>query len=379
MVSPIARTDDSHLGIWWWTVDRWLLWPLLSLLFLGIIFSFSASPSIAEHLHLSSFHFVIRQAFYTSIAVLLMLGISLLSVNAVRRLGFLLFILSLGLILITLYAGSEIKGATRWLSVGGFSMQPSEFLKPAFAIVSAWMFTEKRLHPDTPGILISFVFYVISVGLLIAQPDLGMVVVITLTWLAQFFVAGLSRFWILIAMGSGVLGLSAAYFFLPHVTKRIDQFLYGSGSDRFTDQYQIMQSLKSFAHGHLMGQGPGEGTVKKYLPDAHSDFVFAVIGEEYGFLICMIIACVFLFIVMRSLYRIINENNLFVILAVSGLAAQFGIQALVNMASSINLIPTKGMTLPFISYGGSSTFAVAITVGMILALTRRRVEGAGNW
>jgi len=295
----------------------------------------------------------------------------MLSSTNVRRLALVLFFISVILVVMTLFMGFEIKGARRWLSFAGFSIQPSEFLKPAFAVLSAWIFAQKHYNPDIPGVAISSTMFLLVVSLLLLQPDLGMVVLISAVWLVQFFIAGLSIFWIFMAACLGALGLFLSYMFLPHVTRRLDQFFDPSMGDKFSDKYQITQSLEAFMNGGIMGQGPGEGVVKKHLPDAHADFVFAVVGEEFGLILCLIIAGLFVFIVLRSLLQVFHENNLFGLLAVTGLVIEFGLQAMINMASALSLIPTKGMTLPFISYGGSSIVALAITMGMILAFTRR--------
>lgn len=379
MAAPISRMDNSLIGRWWWTVDRWSLSALGTLLGLGVLLSFAASPSVANHLKIGSFYFVIRHIAFVIPSVFIMIGVSLLPLKSIRRLALLLFFISLALLILTPVMGAEIKGARRWMSLAGFSIQPSELMKPAFAILSAWMFSEKHMNPHFPGNLISGCLYLTVVGLLILQPDLGMTVLISCVWFAQFFFAGLSILWILLGIAAGIIGLFAAYFFLPHVSKRIDQFIDPTVGDRFSDKYQITQSLDAFMNGGLFGQGPGEGVIKKALPDAHADFVFAVAGEEFGLLMCLIISLLFLFIVIRSFLRILHETNLFIILAVAGLMIQFGLQALINIASTINLIPTKGMTLPFLSYGGSSMIAVAIGMGMVLALTRCHAKEIKAW
>ena len=376
MVTRISRTDRSLVGKWWWTVDRWTLGITCVLMFLGLFLSFAASPSVAHHLKLNSFFFVIRHFAFLVPTLLIIIGVSLLDHKMIRRMSMVLFIVSIILIICTILFGTEIKGARRWLSFGGFSLQPSEFLKPAFTVLSAWLFSEYRAKQgDFPGLSISFVLFALSILVLLLQPDLGMVVLVTLIWFAQFFLAGLSIFWILVAIVMGVVGLGLSYMFLPHVTKRMDQFMDGSAGNKFTDRYQINQSLEAFMNGGTLGQGPGEGIVKKHLPDAHADFIFAVAGEEFGIILCVIIACLFLFILLRSFWHALSEHNLFTLLAVTGLTMQLTIQAMINMSSTLNLIPTKGMTLPFLSYGGSSMLALGISMGMILSLTRRNTSG----
>jgi cell division protein FtsW len=251
------------------------------------------------------------------------------------------------------------------------SLQPSEFVKPTFAIVAAWLFAEQKERPRFPGNAIAIALFVALIVMLIKQPDLGMAVVVALVWFAQFFMAGLRLYWVASGTIAGIGGLAGAYLWLPHVTSRINRFF-----DRVPgDNYQVNRSLEAFANGGLWGRGPGEGTVKDHLPDAHADFVFAVAGEEFGLIVCIAIVCVFAFIVLRGFSRLLQEGNLFVLLAATGLLIQFGLQAIINMASTLHLIPTKGMTLPFVSYGGSSMLALAFGMGMMLALTRRRLGG----
>ena len=370
-----ARTDRSALGQWWWTVDRWTLAAVIALMFVGAILVLAASPAVAVRIGLDSFYLVRHHYMMLPLAALTLIGVSVLTPRQVRRLGVILFVFFLALTALTLFSGVEIKGATRWINLGPLSLQPSEFLKPCFAIFTAWMFSLQRTEVPgqrIPGNLISIGAYLGTVALLIKQPDLGMTVVITATWAAQFFIAGLPIFWVASLVGCGALGLVGAYFALPHVTERVDQFLDPAAGDN----YQIDRSLEAFSNGGLIGQGPGGGTVKLVLPDAHADFVFAVAGEEFGLIACVFIVALFAFIVLRSLLRMMGETNLFVLLAVTGLVTSFGLQAVVNMASTLHLMPTKGMTLPFISYGGSSIVAIALGVGMLLALTRKRFPGS---
>jgi cell division protein FtsW len=270
--------------------------------------------------------------------------------------------------------GVDIKGARRWISILGFSLQPSEFVKPALAVLCAWMLAENQLNPVFPGKALALMLYGLTLCLLILQPDMGMAVLVSVVFFCQFFLAGLPLLWVALGVLTGAVGSISAYFFLPHVTQRVDRFLKAEGGDKYTDQYQITQSLDAFVNGGVFGQGPGEGTVKKHLPDAHADFIFAVAGEEFGLILCLIIVGLFAFIVLRNVGKVIQENDFFIVLAVSGLIIEFGLQAIINMSSTLSLIPTKGMTLPFISYGGSSMMALALTMGMVLALTRRRTR-----
>jgi len=272
------------------------------------------------------------------------------------------------LLIITPFIGSDIKGAVRWINVAGINLQPSEFLKPAFAVVIAWMFAEGRLNPNFPGYIVSSLILAVCIFLLMIQPDFGQTVVITSIWSVQIFLAGLPII-LVFCLGLGAVGLAVtAYLIMPHVQSRVDRFLDPASGD----SYQIERSMEAFMNGGIMGRGPGEGWVKNSIPDAHSDFIFVVAGEEFGLLFCVLVVGVFTFIIMRGLSRLMGERNLFVVLAVTGILVQFGLQAVINMASTLQLVPPKGMTLPFVSYGGSATIGIAIGMGFVLALTRKR-------
>lgn len=369
----LARTNTSLIGQWWWTVDRWILAALMVLIFLGVLLVMAASPAVADQHQWSSFHFIKKHIIFLIPTIGILIGVSLLSLEDIRRFSFVIFGLSMMALILTSFIGVDIKGACRWLDIGGISIQPSEFVKPVFAVICAWMFSKQHTHPSFPGNLISIGLYLLVVTFLLLQPDLGMTALITLMWFSQFFLSGLPLTWIFSGAGCGIGGLFAAYFFFPHVTKRVNHFFNPEEGDKFGNHYQVNQSLEAFMNGGFIGQGPGEGTVKKYLPDAHADFIFAVAGEEFGMILCLLLVCIFAFIILRSFMRIFDENNMFVFLAVTGLIVQFGLQAVINMASTLSLMPTKGMTLPFISYGGSSMIALAIGMGMVLGLTRRRI------
>ena len=372
-MSSFARTDTSLLGRWWWTVDRWLISTLLLIIALGAILVLAASPSVAERIGLNPYHFVQRQFIVLPVAMALMFAVSLLNPLQIRRLAAIGFVGCLILLTLTPIFGAEIKGARRWLSIGGLSLQVSEFVKPCLAVMSAWMFAEWRRRPEFPGHLIAIALWAVVVGLLLLQPDLGQTVVVTLVWLAQFFLAGLPMAFILAIGVLALCGLSAAYFLFPHVSSRIDRFFDRSSGDTF----QIDRSLEAFTNGGLLGTGPGEGEIKQILPDAHSDFIFSVAGEEFGAITCLLIIALFGFVVLRGFSRLFADDNLFVVLAGAGLLIQFGLQALIHMASTLELMPTKGMTLPFISCGGSSLLALALAMGITMALTRRRSNGGG--
>ncbi len=378
-MTAFSRLDSSLLGRWWWTVDRWTVTALIALAAAGAILTLAASPPVAERLNLDSFYFARRQLLVLPAAIGIMLSVSLLNSDGVRRFALLIFTVSVVLTVLTLVDGNEIKGATRWINLWGYSLQPSEFLKPAFAVIAAWMFAEWRLKEKFPGYLVSVGLYAGVIALLISQPDVGMTVLVSVVWGIQFFLAGLPM---VLVMGIGALfivGGFAAYSQFDHVQGRIDRFFDPAGAEA----YQVARSLEAFQNGGIFGRGPGEGRIKETLPDAHADFIFAVAGEEFGMFASLIIVALFGFIVLRGFVHAFKESDLFVQLAVVGLLVQFGFQAIINMASALNLMPTKGMTLPFISFGGSSALAVAIGMGMVLALTRerpkRKILGPASW
>ena len=367
----LSRADTSVLGRWWWTVDRWTLVAITALIGFGYIMMLAASPAVAERIRQARDIFILKQVVFLAIAALVVVAVSLLTPRGVRRValaGCLLAILMTGL---TLLVGAEIKGARRWLSLPGMTLQPSEFLKPCFAVAAAWLLAEGQRSRRFPGMLLAFIAFALIAGLLKSQPDMGMLAVIVGVFFLQLFVSGMNI--ILVGIGlAGILGGAlGAYAFFPHVRSRVTKFLDPAAGDNF----QVTRALEAFGNGGLLGRGPGEGQVKDIIPDAHADFVFAVAGEEFGLLICLVILAVFAFIVLRGMLRVHADGDMFVVLAATGLAGGFGLQAFVNMASTLHLIPTKGMTLPFISYGGSSVIAVALGMGMLLALTRRRHPG----
>ena len=364
----IARTDTSLFGRWWWTVDRWTLAALISIIAVGAVLTLAASPPVADRLGLDPFYFVRRQFVFLPLALAVVAATSLMSPRGIRRLAVVCFAVAVVLMVLTPVLGEEIKGASRWIVLFGQSVQPSEFVKPSFAVITAWLCAARRLEPRFPGYAISTALFAVVAALLLMQPDVGMTMVVAAVWGAQFFLAGLP---LLLVGLIGVIFISGAvgtYFAFQHVQGRVDRFFSSSAGDSF----QVTQSLEAFRNGGLMGRGPGEGQIKAVLPDAHADFIFAVAGEELGLIACLVIVALFAFVVMRGFSRLLKEDSLFVLLAVTGLLVQFGLQTLINMASATNLIPPKGMTLPFVSYGGSSVLALALTMGMVLALTRER-------
>jgi cell division protein FtsW len=368
----VTRAERTIFGEWWWTIDRWLMFSFVALMVSGFLFGLAAYPPVANKLGLSTFHFVNRQAVFLLVFGTLMVAMSFLNPRQVRRVALGLFIVGLGLVIATLFFGAEVKGARRWINLPGFSLQPSELLKPAFVVMAAWAFSERQSRKDMPTTLIAMALLPMVVVPLIRQPDLGQTILVTTVWCGLFFLAGLHILWVIGLAGGGVVGLFAAYRFLPHVTDRIDRFLNKGNGDTF----QTDMALESFLSGGWFGRGPGEGIIKRSLPDSHTDFMFSVIGEEFGAVTCALMVLLFGFIVVRGLISARNNADPFCRMAGAGLVMLFGLQAFINMAVNLNLIPPKGMTLPFLSYGGSSLLSVAITTGLLLAVTRKRPKTA---
>jgi cell division protein FtsW len=370
----VSRAEPSLSGRWWWSIDRVILGALVALMVSGVVLLMAGGPPVAERLGLSTFHFVNRQAVYLLAALSVFIGVSFLTPRQVRRAALLIFVVSLAMVVATLYLGVEVKGARRWLTLGALgSVQPSEFLKPAFVVLAAWAFAEGTRRPDLPGTMLAFLLLPVTIIPLVLQPDFGQTVLVSLVWCGLFFVAGLHWFWVLGLGGIGAFGILVAYQLVPHVRARIERFMdKGSG-----DTFQIDTALESFTQGGWLGKGPGEGTVKRILPDAHTDFIFAVTAEEFGILVCIALVALFAAIVLRALFAAQKAEDPFVRLAVTGLALLFGIQAAINMMVNLHMMPAKGMTLPFISYGGSSLISLAIGTGFLLALTRKRPRATG--
>jgi len=437
----LSRSDTSVLGRWWWTVDRWTLLAVATLIGFGYVMMLAASPAVAERLHQSRDAFLLKQVVFLALAGLVVVAVSLLSPKGVRRLALLGCLAALALTAATLVMGVEIKGARRWISIPGMTVQPSEFLKPCFAVVAAWLLSEDQRVPRLrsrandfvslntrssigarcasgtksrkspaalprgsaqttwsqrsgsaslrwlrhfagfarpngfPGTILAGGVFALIALLLKSQPDVGMLAVVAAVFFIQLFIGGLNLLLVGVAAGGLAAAGVGAYTFFPHVHSRITRFMDPASGD----SYQVNTALEAFGNGGLLGRGAGEGRVKDVLPDAHADFVFAVVGEEFGMVICLVVLCLFGFIVLRGLLRLLAEQDLFIVLASCGLVTSFGLQAFVNMGSTLHLIPTKGMTLPFVSYGGSSVLAVALGIGMLLALTRRRTRAEPVW
>jgi cell division protein FtsW len=363
-----ARTDRSVLGRWWLSIDRPLVGSLLALASIGIVLSLAASPGVAIKKGLPPFYFVERQMLFTAAGVAIMLAVSFLSPRAIRRLALALFIAAIGGMIAVLSVGDEINGARRWLRIAGFSLQPSELAKPAFVVLAAWALSESERRPDMPGLPIAVVLLAVMLTLLVMQPDIGQSLLVAGVWIALFLLSGRSGLWALGLGGAVAMGTAAAYASFAHVRVRIDRFLAPVRGDNS----QLDRAYQAFAEGGLFGRGPGEGTIKTVLPDAHTDFVFAVVAEEFGVIACIFLVLLLANVVLRPLLRAAVETDGFSRYAAVALALLIGFQALINLGANVGLLPAKGMTLPFVSVGGSSTLAVAIACGMLIALSRRR-------
>ncbi|CAN7495925.1 putative lipid II flippase FtsW [Rhizobium sp. LjRoot30] len=365
----VSRAERGPVADWFWTIDRFFLATFILLMGIGFMLSFAASPPVAERLGLDSFHFVKRHAAFLLPSLAVMIGISFMSPRQVRRTAIVLLVVALGLMLVALFFGVEVKGSRRWVTIASISIQPSEFMKPAFVVVCAWLFAEHARQPEIPGNFFAIILFGMVGSLLVAQPDLGQTILTTAVWGGMFFMAGMPWLWIVLLGGFGVAGFVSAYYMLPHVAGRIDRFLTGEG-----DTFQVDTARQAIIRGDWLGQGPGEGIVKRIIPDSHTDFIFSVAAEEFGILFCMALVIIFSFVVLRGLSHAFKERNDFNRFAVAGLVLQIGLQSMINIGVNLELLPAKGMTLPLISYGGSSMVAISVTAGFILALTRHRPE-----
>ena len=359
----LLRTDRTLLGSWWWTVDRAMLGGVALLALVGVVLIFAASPAVGERVYGAEMHFVYKHLLFLVPATLLLLGTSLLAPLGVLRLAVGMYALFGVLLLLTLVLAPEVKGAQRWLPIFGVPLQPSEFVKPAVVVLTAYLLSRR---PALGGLPAALLLVLPILAALVRQPDVGMTAVVAAVFAVQLFLAGIGWIWVVLIVGLGLFGAWQAYLWLPHFAERINGFL-----DPDSLGYQIERALRAVATGGLFGRGPGEGVQKWHLPDAHADFIFAATAEEFGIIACLLLVALFAFLILRGLWRVLESHDRFVQLAASGLVAELGLQALINMAVNLNLIPTKGMTLPFISYGGSSLLALAIAMGMLLALTRR--------
>jgi cell division protein FtsW len=364
----LGRSDRGLLAQWWFTVDRGLMFAVLLLMASGVLVSMAASPPVADRIGADTFHFIKGQLFYLCFAVPGLVALSFFPPRLARRAGLGMFFVALGLMVLALFFGPEIKGAHRWIDVGPITLQPSEFAKPAFVVVVAWFLAEHTRRPEMPGHIVAFLMAILFIGLLVMQPDFGQTALVILTFGSMLLIYGISWFMVIGLAALASAGLLLAYEVVPHVQSRIDRFMSPDKGDTF----QVDTAMQAFRNGGFMGTGPGGGEAKLVLPDAHTDFTFAVVGEEFGLIACLLLMALFAFVVLKILVRAKSEPDPFAALALSGLALIFGFQAVINMGVNTALLPAKGMTLPFISYGGSSLLGMAFGMGLVLALGRRR-------
>jgi cell division protein FtsW len=365
-----SRSDRSRLAEWWFTVDRRLLSAILLLIAIGLLLSVAASPAIAMKRGFATYHFVVRHAAFASVGFVVLMAVSFLSPQQIRRLALVTFALAIAGMIAVLLTGAELNGAKRWLSIAGHSIQPSEFAKPGFIVVSAWLFSETKRRPEMPALTMAFGLAAVMGGLLIAQPDIGQTMLVLTVWGTLYVASGQPWMGALALVGLAIGGAGAAYLSFSHVQSRVDRYLSGTSGDHS----QMDRAMQAFTEGGFYGRGPGEGTIKIVLPDAHTDFIFAVVAEEYGVLACLVLLALFAFVAVRAVLRAGNEGDQGNRLAILGLAMVFSLQALINMGVNAGLLPAKGMTLPLISAGGSSMVAVCLTLGMLLSLTRKRTD-----
>lgn len=365
-----SRNDQSPIAKWFWTVDRGLLAAALTLIGLGVALSFASSPAaiLADESISDPFHYSWRMLVWASGGTVAMLVASLLSPRGVRRIALLALLGAIVVMAALPFIGNEVKGAARWVNLGPFSLQPSEFAKPGLIVFAAWMFSEAQKGQGVPGVSIAFGAWALTVGLLLIQPDIGQTLLITTTFMAVFFMAGVPLKWVAALAAAGAAGVVGLYFAFSHMRDRLSRFL----SPETTDTHQIDRASEAIRAGGLVGRGVGEGVMKRSVPDLHTDFIYSVGAEEFGLVLSLAMIGLYAFIVVRGMRRAMKLTDAFDQTAAAGLFMLIGLQACINIAVNLNLIPTKGMTLPFISYGGSSMLAMGLTMGLALALTRRR-------
>ena len=369
--SSYGRSDTSSVGRWFWEVDKVLLLLLAVLIGFGLIAVAAASPAAGPRysggsVQFSELHYFYRQIVWIAVGIPVMIGISMMSRERAKRLSLAGASFFFVLLIFVPVLGPEVNGATRWIDIGIGQLQPSEFLKPFFVVALAWLLSLREADKSLPIFPMSALVTGAVAFLLMKQPDFGSTIIFGAVWIAMLALAGVS----LRVLGglavAGLVGIVLAYFFYDVATTRIDAFLFCEG-----DRFQVENAMRTITAGGLFGMGPGAGTRKFGLPEPHTDYIFSVIGEEFGLIACLAIALLYLTIVARVLIKLLDEENTFAILAAAGLAIEFGLQALINMAVNVQIAPSKGMTLPFISYGGSSMLALSIGMGLLLAFTRR--------
>ena len=368
----ISRNDKSFIYRWWWTIDQWNLLQIIVLAAIGSILMFTVGAKVAEKHNLPELYFFTHHIYYLIISLFSMIFSTFLSSKGIIRLSVVGFILCLVLLLMVMLFGPDKHGASRWLIIGNTSIQPSEFIKPFFVIITAYLISNQhKLLKFLPSMInsfhISLLLLFIILAFLLKQPDIGMSVIIILIWSGQLFLSGLSLRWFFLLFCFLGAGLLLGYTIFPHVKERIDCFF----NVPCEEIDQIKYSFNAYESGGLIGNGPGVGVIKDKISDAHTDFIFPVIAEEFGAIFCMIILLLSCSIVIRGLIRIYDKNNLFALLAVGGLLMLFGLQVLLNVSVTLGIVPTTGITFPFISYGGSSLLSISISMGIVLALTKK--------
>ena len=366
-----GRSDTSAIGRWFWEIDKVLLLLLAVLIGIGLIAVAAASPAASHRysggsVRFGELYYFYRQLAWIAVGIPVMIGISMMSRERARRLSLFGAAFFFVLLIFVPVLGPEVNGARRWISFGLSQVQPSEFLKPFFVVAMAWLLTLRDSDKSLPVYWISAAITGVIAFLLMKQPDFGSTIIFGAVWIAMLALAGVSLRTLGILAAAALAGIVLAYFFYDVATARIDEFLFGTG-----DSFQTDNAMRTLTAGGLFGMGPGGGTRKFGLPEPHTDYIFSVIGEEFGLIACLAIAALYLGIVARVLIKLLDEDSSFAILAAAGLAVQFGLQALINMMVNVQLAPSKGMTLPFISYGGSSMLALSIGMGLLLAFTRR--------
>lgn len=370
-VTRLGRSDRSPLGLWFWEIDRVLLILLTVLISIGLVAVAAASPAAAHRYSgngtsFAALHYFWRQLIWVVLSVPVMLGVSMLTKVKARRFalaGAAFFTVMLAIVPLV---GAEVNGARRWIGLGAAQFQPSEFLKPLFVVSLAWLLSLKQQDRSLPVVPLSGMLVAAIAVMLMKQPDLGQTVIFGVMWMTLLLLSGVSGRIIGVLVGAGFTGIVAAYLFYPVATTRINNFIYGEG-----DTYQVDKAHATITGGGVFGTGPGGGQAKFQLPEAHTDYIYSVIGEEFGLIACLAIAVLYLAVVVRVFLKLLDEEDSFTLLAAAGLTTQFGVQALINMAVNLQLAPSKGMTLPLISYGGSSMLALALGMGLLLAFTRR--------
>jgi len=369
MIARTRLTKKSHpLMLWWKSIDKITFFSLIVVSLLGLMILSSASAGMAPRLNVHSMYFVRKQAMFMIPGFLIIFGISFLNPKYLKPLALALFLATLIGTIMTIFSSTDVKGAKRWLFLAGFSIQPSELLKPTLAIIFAGLLSNKEQSRKMQGFYISLGFMILIAGLMYLQPDIGMFLIIGAMWSCQIWTAGINMKWIFL-LGFGLIGaMLGAYITLPHFSSRIDRFL---GWGESVDTYQVDKAQEAFLNGGFLGQGFASGNLKYQLPDAHTDFIFAVIGEELGAIFCLVILIIYSLIIYSSFAKLYQKKDRFSLIAGSGLISIFALQVIINMSVALNLLPTTGMTLPFISYGGSSLISLSVLLGSILCLTKK--------